>query len=234
MKPLWGIDLGGTKTEGVVFDQDTEKVLCRKRVPTEREKGYEHILENIGLLVNSLSHETGLYPETIGIGTPGTLDPVSNTLKNSNTTCLIGKPLKQDIEKLLKVNIKIANDANCFALAETHLGAVRKFQPDAETVFGIILGTGVGGGIIVNGNVISGKQGIAGEWGHNFLDDSGGACYCGKTGCVETILSGPALEKYYYRISGKLKTLKQISDISGKNTDKAAEHDHPTLMSFFW
>jgi fructokinase len=233
MKPLWGIDLGGTKTEGVVFDQDTEKVLCRKRVPTEREKGYKHILEKIALLVKSLSKETGLYPERIGIGTPGTLDPVSNTLKNSNTTCLIGKPLKQDIEKLLTVNIKIANDANCFALAETHLGAVRKFQPDAETVFGIILGTGVGGGVIVNGNVISGKQGIAGEWGHNFLDDSGGACYCGKTGCVETILSGPALEKYYYRISGKLKTLKQISDISGKNTDKAAEQTIQRLCHFF-
>ena len=233
MKPLWGIDLGGTKTEGVIFDQDTGNVLCRRRIPTEREKGYDHILDKIRKLVNSMSHETGLYPEQIGIGTPGTLDPVTNTLKNSNTTCLIGKPLKQDIEELLKVNIAIANDANCFALAETHLGAVHKIQPGAATVFGIILGTGVGGGVIVNGNMISGKQGIAGEWGHNFLDNSGGACYCGKTGCVETILSGPALEDYYHNLSGEYKTLKQISEVSGNGIDIAAEQTIQRLCYFF-
>jgi predicted NBD/HSP70 family sugar kinase len=119
-------------------------------------------------------------------------------------------PFRRDLEENLGLPILTANDANCFALAETRLGAVSRYLPEAEIVFGVIMGTGVGGGLVVNGKVINGRQGIGGEWGHNFLDESGGACYCGKTGCVEKVLAGPALEGFYQSLSGKWFRLPQI------------------------
>jgi predicted NBD/HSP70 family sugar kinase len=231
---LWGIDLGGTKIEGVVLESaDTPRILSRLRVPTEQEKGYEHIIRQVKKLLDQLQEASGLQPERVGIGIPGTMEPSTRTLKNANTTCLIGQYFKDDMENLLDIPVKLANDANCFALAETKFGAAKKNHPDAEVVFGVIMGTGVGGGLVVNGKVVHGLQGIAGEWGHNFLDISGGPCYCGKTGCVETVISGPALEKYYASLSGKQISLKEIVQNRQEADDPHAAKTMERLEYFF-
>lgn len=210
-KALWGIDLGGTKIEGVVLKSaDEPEVLLRKRIATEADKGYEHTLSRIQLLIDEMSEELGFRPNKLGIGTPGAMDPITKTLKNSNSTQLNGQPFQSDLEQKLNIPVAMANDANCFALAEARMGAVVDNLPEAKVVFGVIMGTGVGGGIVVNGEVINGRQGIAGEWGHNFLDPSGGDCYCGKVGCVEKVISGKNLESYYLKTYGKEKRLKQI------------------------
>ena len=208
---LWGIDLGGTKIEGVILPslQDATPIL-RTRIDTEASKGYQHIVQQIHKLVSLMKEQSGISPERIGFGTPGVLDPRLQTMKNSNSTQLNGQPLKKDIEAALQVPAVLANDANCFALAETHWGVVKQQVPDAQVVFGIIMGTGVGGGVVINGQVWNGRHGIAGEWGHNFLDESGGPCYCGKTGCVEKVLSGPGLQHYYTSLTGQQLTLKEI------------------------
>ncbi len=231
---LWGIDLGGTKTEGVVLKTGKKpEIITRRRIPTEKEKGYNHIIHQIDTLLEKLKKETGQSPSVLGLGIPGTLEPSSRTVKNANTTILIGKPFKDDLEAHLKLPVRIANDANCFALAEARFGAAYHENPSAEVVFGVIMGTGVGGGLIVNGNIVTGLQGIAGEWGHNFLDKSGGKCYCGKTGCVETIISGPALERYYYQVSGKEKELKEIYSLYTKGLDAEAKETIERLHTFF-
>jgi predicted NBD/HSP70 family sugar kinase len=208
---LFGIDLGGTKIEGVVLKSRTElDVLSRLRIPTEASLGYEHILNQIKKMVTMLTESVGQAPDSLGIGTPGSLNPRTQTLKNSNTVCLNFKPVKTDLEKLLNIPVKIANDANCFAIAEALLGAVPEAVPKAEVVFGAILGTGVGGGVVVHGQVINGKQGIGGEWGHNVMEEEGSPCYCGKKGCLEMVMAGPALEKYYFNLSGQALKLPQI------------------------
>lgn len=204
MPLLWGIDLGGTKIEAIVLeDVSPGAVLARQRIATEAQQGYQHIVNRIRTLVSQVSEEVGQRPERIGIGTPGTIDPVTRKLKNSNTTSLIGQPFLADLQDALGVPVKMANDANCFVLAETLMGSVAESMPDVQTVFGVIMGTGVGGGIVANRKIWAGPQGIAGEWGHNFLDESGGPCYCGRTGCVERIISGPALERYYAQEGGE-------------------------------
>jgi predicted NBD/HSP70 family sugar kinase len=220
-KPLWGIDLGGTKIEGVIMKStSSSETILRTRIDTEGNKGYEHIISQIHKLVRLMKEQSGLSPERIGFGTPGVLDPLLQTMKNCNSTALNGMPLKKDLEERLELPVVLANDANCFALAETYWGAVKEKAPDARVVFGIIMGTGVGGGIVFNGQVWHGKQGIGGEWGHNFLDDSGGPCYCGKTGCVETVLSGPGLERYYESVSGNKLSLKEIvANYQAKNDE---------------
>jgi predicted NBD/HSP70 family sugar kinase len=211
MNPLFGFDLGGTKIEGAVIkSKDDPSVLARYRVPTEKEGGYEHIMGQIAKVLAVLEKESGVKADKIGIGTPGSYDPQTGIHKNSNTTCLNGMPFKKDLAEFLKMPVNMANDANCFAVAEANLGAVRDVVPNAEVVFGVIMGTGVGGGVVVNRKVLNGRQGIAGEWGHNFLDASGGKCYCGLEGCVETVISGPALERYYYSLAGKSLKLKDI------------------------
>ncbi|QEC51496.1 N-acetylglucosamine kinase [Anseongella ginsenosidimutans] len=211
MKPLWGIDLGGTKIEGVVIEsREHPRELARLRIPTEAGEGYLHIVQQVNKLITALEKETGLKPERIGIGTPGVLEPSTLTMKNCNTTALNGKPFKTDLEAVTGLPVKMANDANCFAIAEACLGAGKPFLQESEVIFGVIMGTGVGGGIVIDGKAITGLQGIAGEWGHNFLDESGGPCYCGRSGCVETILSGPSLERYYACISGEKLPLKEI------------------------
>jgi fructokinase len=232
--PIWGIDLGGTKIEGVILPSlhDPHPIL-RTRLDTEAEQGYDHIVRQIGLLVRKMEQEAGLSPTAIGMGTPGVLDPILQTMKNCNSTSLNRMPLKRDIETLLDLPFVLANDANCFALAETHWGVVRKECPEARMVFGIIMGTGVGGGIVHDGKIWNGKQGIAGEWGHNFLDESGGPCYCGKSGCVETVLSGPALERYYAGISGKKARLKQIVAGHQAGGDESADKTIDRLNHFF-
>ncbi len=231
---LWGIDLGGTKIEGVILNSAADPtVLHRKRIPTEQGKGYAHIISRIGKLIQMMSEESGIKPEKIGIGTPGTVDPILGTHKNSNTTCLNGKPFYEDLQKALALPLLMANDANCFALAEARLGVVRDEMPEANVVFGVILGTGVGGGIVINGQVLPGRQGIGGEWGHNFLDESGGMAYTGRTGVVETILSGPALQRFYTSLSGEEKTLKEIYQRHRSGEDAAARKTIQRLTHFF-
>ena len=212
---IWGIDIGGTKIEAAVLPLDNPGVpILRKRTATEGNQGYSHVLNRIKSLVDDLSEKIGERPERIGVGCPGTLDPDTGLLRGSNSTHLNGRALNKDLQNLLQVNIRMENDANCFALAETRLGAVKQFAPNANVVFGIILGTGVGGSLVVNGELISGKHGIGGEWGHNFLDQSGGHCYCGRTGCVETVISGPGLEKFYHRDSGLSCKLEEINELA--------------------
>jgi predicted NBD/HSP70 family sugar kinase len=231
---LWGIDLGGTKIEGVVLKSvDDPEVLVRKRIPTEQKHGYQHILIQIGRLVDLMAEEVNGRPEKVGIGTPGALDPKTGCLKNSNTTCLNGQPFKKDLEALIGVPVSIANDANCFALAEAKMGVVKSMGIDAEVVFGVIMGTGVGGGLVVNGKIVNGRHGIGGEWGHNFLDESGGKCYCGKIGCVETVISGPFTQRYYKSLSGNEKSLKEIVELHRKGVDKNATKTINRLTHFF-
>jgi predicted NBD/HSP70 family sugar kinase len=220
---LWGIDLGGTKIEGAILQsRQHPNLIARQRIPTEAHLGYEHIVGQVAKMVKMLSEETGLKPASIGIGHPGTLDRNINAIKNANTTALNGKPFDKDLERILGVPVKLANDANSFAVAEAHMGAVPDAIQNPESVFGVILGTGVGGGLVVHGKVLSGRQGIAGEWGHNFLDEAGGPCYCGQTGCVETVISGPALERYYLGLTGNKLTLKEIVIRGEAGTDPDA------------
>ena len=233
-QPLWGLDLGGTKIEGVILESIANPTpIVRTRVDTEAAKGYEHILGQIAKLVANMENQSGLKPKALGIGTPGVLDPTLQVMKNANTTVLNGKPLKKDLEKALGLKIELANDANCFALAETHWGIVHKSAPEARMVFGIIMGTGVGGGIVMDGKIWNGRHGIGGEWGHNFLDESGGPCYCGKTGCVETVISGPATERYYKSIAGEQLRLKDIVARYQAGTDPAATKTVERLCHFF-
>lgn len=230
---IWGIDLGGTKVEcAVLKSKNDHEILSRKRIPTEAHKGYEHIIHQIKTLVDLVADEVGHSPATLGIGTPGTFDPHTGLHKNSNSTALNGQPFKRDLQTALGIPLKMANDANCFALAEARMGAVQDVNPEAEVVFGVIMGTGVGGGVVINGQVINGSQGIGGEWGHNFLDASGGKCYCGKVGCVERVISGPALQRYYHEISGQQKTLKEIVDLEAKG-DVHAKKTMDRLAEFF-
>lgn len=234
MNNLWGIDLGGTKVEGAVLNSAADpKVLFRDRLPTEGDKGYDHILGQIKKLVDKMETTLGYKASKIGIATPGTLDPILGVMKNSNSTNLNGKPLKKDLEKLLGVDLFMANDANCFALAEANMGSAKELYPKAKVVFGVIMGTGVGGGVVVDGKVINGLQGIGGEWGHNFLDESGGACYCGKKGCVEKILAGPALEKFYESVSGQKRSLKEIFSNYKAGADPHAKETMERLAEFF-
>jgi fructokinase len=233
-QPLWGIDLGGTKIEGVILESiDNPTPLVRTRVDTESAKGYEHVIGQIARLVANMKEQSGLWPQAIGIGTPGVLDPTLQTMKNSNTVVLNGQPLQKDLEKNLQIKVELANDANCFALAEAHWGIVKGAAPKARMVFGIIMGTGVGGGIVIDGKIWNGRHGIGGEWGHNFLDESGGPCYCGKTGCVETVISGPATERYYTNLTGQKLKLKEIEARNQDGSDPAATKTIQRLCHFF-
>jgi fructokinase len=200
-----GIDLGGTKIEGVVLDS-TGREIFRKRIATEREHGYRHILGRLKLLHDELAASVAGQPTTFGIGTPGAISPRTGLLKNSNTVCMNGQPVKADLEKLLNRKIEIQNDANCFAMAEALMGAGQ----GRKLVFGVIIGTGCGGGIVYKGEVITGPQAIAGEWGHMSIDPNGPLCFCGGRGCVETLISGAGLENRYQEQFGVRKPLKDI------------------------
>jgi len=154
---LWGIDLGGTKIECV-----------------EADEGYHHVLDQIEKLVNQISEKLDSRPTRIGIGTPGSINPHSDKLRNCNSVYLNGHKFQLDLQEKLNLPIAISNDANCFALSEYKMGVIKESFPDVQNVFGIIMGTGVGSGLIINGSLVEGKNGIGGEWGHNFLDASGG------------------------------------------------------------
>jgi fructokinase len=200
-----GIDLGGTKIEGLVLD-GKGKEICRKRIATEQEKGYEHILHNIVALYKDLAAGIQGAQHTFGMGTPGALSPRTGLLKNSNTVCMIGKPVKADLEKRLGRKVEIQNDANCFAMAEALYGAGK----GKNLVFGVIMGTGCGGGIVYKGEVFTGPQAIAGEWGHMSIDPNGPVWYCRQKGCGETYISGGGLQKRWQERYGEKKKLQDI------------------------
>jgi predicted NBD/HSP70 family sugar kinase len=227
---LFGIDLGGTKIEGAVIDPSRpDKALCRLRLPTEGAKGYDHVLSQVVRLVSLLEKESGeKRPKCIGMGTPGVIDPGSGLIKNSNTLCLNGRPLARDLEAKLGTRLRTANDANCFALAEATFGAGK----GKKVVVGLILGTGCGGGIVVDGRVLDGIQGIAGEWGHNPLRGEKTPCYCGGRGCIETVIAGPALERHYARLTRRKLRLPEIAARAEKG-ERAARATLARLQSKF-
>ena len=191
-----GIDLGGTKIEGIAMADDGEERL-RRRIATPR-GDYARTLAAVAGLVQDIERELGVSG-TVGVGIPGTLSPATGLVKNANSTWLIGQPLGEDLPRLLDRPVRFANDANCFALSEATDGAAA----GVDVVFGVIIGTGTGGGIVVNGHVLTGVNQVAGEWGHNPLpaprdeERPGPACYCGRSGCIETFLSGPGLARDY-------------------------------------
>ena len=197
-----GLDLGGTKIEGVALD-DHGAQLERRRVATPRED-YEATVRALAGLVRDLETATG-RTGTVGVGMPGAISPATGLVKNANSTWIIGKPLDRDLSAALDRPVRLANDANCFALSEAVDGA----GAGARVVFGVIVGTGTGGGVAVDKRVLTGPNAIAGEWGHNPLpwpregEWPGPPCYCGKTGCVETFLSGPGMARDHLQATGE-------------------------------
>jgi len=197
-----GLDLGGTKIEGVALDDDGVQ-LERRRVATPRED-YEATVRAMAALVRDIEAETGRRG-TVGVGIPGAISPATGLVKNANSTWIIGKPLDRDLSTALDRPVRLANDANCFALSEAVDGAAA----GASVVFGVIVGTGTGGGVVVDRHVLTGPNAIAGEWGHNPLpwpregEWPGAPCYCGKTGCVETFLSGPGMARDHLQATGE-------------------------------
>ena len=201
-----GIDLGGTKIEAIIID-DQFQVIDRKRIPTLRDEGYDAIINRI----IDLSKEMigiGDIDGPIGICTPGTIEATTGLLKNSNTVCLIGKPIQKDMEDALGIPVLMENDANCFALAEATIGTAKKY----DVVFGVILGTGCGAGIVMNKKIHRGANAIAGEWGHHTLYPGGRSCYCGNQGCTESYISGTALESEWKELTGEFATVTDVID----------------------
>jgi fructokinase len=205
-----GIDLGGTKIEAVALTPNGEE-LGRQRIATPS-GDYRQTIEAIADLVSRVEELAAPTAETIGIGTPGTISPVSGVMKNSNSTVLNGRPLHRDLARALNRSVVMRNDADCFALSEARDGA----GAGAAVVMGVIIGTGVGGGVVVDGKTLSGPNGVAGEWGHNQLpwaqppDLPGAPCYCGKRGCIETFLSGPGFERDFRETTARPLSAQQI------------------------
>lgn len=208
-----GIDLGGTKVEALLLDAQGNEQF-RKRLPTPQGQ-YQGTLQAIHQLVMEAEQQAG-QTCTIGIGTPGAISPATGLMKNANSVVLNGKPLRADLEALLQRNIRIENDANCFALSEATDGAAT----GSAVVFGVIVGTGTGAGIVAHGKVLTGANAIGGEWGHNPLpwpkadELPGKACYCGKHGCIETWLSGTGFEKEYQQVSGVTRKAAEVVSLA--------------------
>jgi fructokinase len=201
-----GIDLGGTKTELILLSP-SGNVLWRHRRPTPRTDGYDAILAIVANMVReAVTHLPPDTPYTIGIGIPGSIDVSSQLVRNANSTCLIGHPLKYDLEHLIGCPIQVRNDADCFTMAECHSGAGRGYG----LVFGVIMGTGCGGGISIDGVVREGPHRIAGEWGHLSVAPDGTQCYCGNRGCVETLISGSGVEAAFFREHGHQLNMDEI------------------------
>ncbi|MFB5623438.1 MAG: ROK family protein [Nitrosopumilus sp.] len=216
-----GVDLGGTKIEAILLDENFV-VITRKRIPTPQDD-YGKILDSISSLVREISENISDF--SLGICTPGAISKQTGLIKNSNTQCLIGKSLKDDLENKLGKKISMENDANCFTMAEATLGAAIDF----DLVFGVIIGTGVGGGIVIDKKLYPGRTNIGGEWGHHTLHRNGNPCYCGKTGCVETYISGPSLENQWTKLTGKSSSIQEIltnvdSEIGKKWKDEFIEN----------
>ncbi len=224
-----GVDLGGTKTEIIAFSPQGDE-LIRHRVASPR-GDYQATLNTIAALVEQVESELDLTG-TVGIATPGALSNKTGRLKNSNSVWLNGQPLQRDLQIALKREVRIANDANCFALSEATDGTAA----GASVVFGVIVGTGTGGGVVVNGQLINGVNSIAGEWGHNSLpwvlpdELPGPPCYCGKSGCIETYLSGPGMASDYFAMTGSMLEAKDIvreaaaGNVNAEQTLQRYEH----------
>jgi fructokinase len=209
-----GVDLGGTKIEAVAVHLNPYTEVARLRVPTVRDEGYEAVLARTADTIRAVARQAAVRLEevSIGVGMPGSIRRVGGLVKNSNTTCLNGRPFREDLQTLVGRPIAFENDANCFALAEALCGAGRPYADGV--VFGVILGTGVGGGMVVRGEVWQGAQGIAGEWGHHAVwggRPDARACYCGQHGCVEAYASGTAIEADYARRSGHRFSVQEIA-----------------------
>jgi fructokinase len=219
-----GIDLGGTKIEGIVLD-GAGRVAAQKRVPTPRDD-YAGTVQAIAGLVREF--ERGGPRMSVGLGIPGTISRATGLVKNANSVWLNGRPLHEDLGAMLRRPIRVANDANCFALSEATDGAAA----GAEVVFGVILGTGTGGGVVVRGHGLTGPNGVAGEWGHNPLpwpeadEWPGRSCYCGRSGCIETFLSGPGFSADFRSATGRVLTSEQIvGEAAGGDGQAAAALD---------
>lgn len=217
-----GIDLGGTKIEGIVLTDDN-CIRAQRRVATPT-GDYNATVAAVVELVQWLEREVGATALPVGIGTPGAVSTRSGAMKNCNSTCLNGRFFREDLVAALGRDVRIANDADCLALSEAHDGAAA----DAPVVFAAILGTGVGGGIVVGGKLLRGANAIAGEWGHNLLpgigthfDDERRACYCGRFNCIETHLSGPGLSATHLRLSGETKSAADIAVAAQQNDEVA-------------
>lgn len=200
-----GIDLGGTKTEGVVLDKDL-KVLFRKRIPTAKEKGYDHLLKDLGFLYEEMVDIVEGKPHTFGIGTPGSISKKTGLMKNSNIIFANGMPFVQDLEAKIKRKLAWQNDSNCFVIAEANFGAGK----GKKRVFGAIMGTGIGGGMIFDGKLIDGHQSLAGEWGHSIISSYGPQCHCGKIGCIETFISGSGVENKFFEMFKERISMQEI------------------------
>jgi len=227
-----GVDLGGTKIEAALIECSSDasvRVLQRRRISTPRDEGYEAVLGACAGFVREVAKEAQIALEElpIGVGMPGGIRRRDGLVKNSNTTCLNGRPFRADLQRAVGRSITFDNDANCFALAEALLGAARGAAEGV--VFGVIMGTGVGGGVVTAGRVWSGLQGIAGEWGHHAvyavpeaIDAELRSCYCGQRGCLETYLSGPSVERDYGRRTGKTASLAEIASMREEDADARA------------
>ena len=225
-----GVDLGGTKIEALALADDGREVV-RRRVPTPR--AYDATLDAIGDLLAAVAHDAGAADATpVGVGIPGAVVPATGLVKNANSTWLNGRPLGDDLERRLARRVWLTNDANCFALSEAGDGA----GAGAAVVFGVILGTGVGGGVVINGVGLTGPNSLAGEWGHNPLpwargdERPGPPCYCGRAGCVEQFLSGPAFARDHAAVTGETRTTREIVDAAkrgdaGATASLARYHD---------
>ena len=231
---LWGCDLGNNWIEGVILKSAQEpEVLVSHRIPTESHLGYAHVLGRVNELVGQLRAAAGYAPTRLGLATPGTLVAPTGLLKNTNISCLESQPLTADLATRLGVQTTVGNDANCLALAETRLGVVAERFPEAKIVFGILMDRGIGGGLIVNGQIVRGNNGITGEWGHIYLNPAEPhPCFCGKRGCIESILSVPALERFYAEICGAPRPLPEIVT-RAESGDQAARATLQRLTNFF-
>lgn len=202
----FGIDLGGTKTEALILDNENQEIF-RKRISTEQEKGYDQIITNIHQLYLEMADKIGNEHHTFGIGTPGAVSKKTGLIKNANISCMNTRPFVTDLETKLGRKIARQNDSNCFAMAEANFGAGK----GKKIVFGAIMGTGIGGGLVMDGKLISGLQSIAGEWGHSIISSIGERCdVCGKIGCIETYLSGHGVEKKFEQLHGEKIGMREI------------------------
>jgi len=218
-----GIDLGGTKIEGIALSQTGEE-CARRRLPTPR-GDYQDTIDCVAEIVRELDAETNATC-TVGVAMPGAISPATGLIKNANSTWLSGKPLDKDLALLLGREVRLANDANCFALSEAVDGA----GAGHRTVFGVIMGTGCGGGIVIDGQALVGSHAIAGEWGHNPLPwpdehefKTAPECYCGKRGCLETWISGPGLSADHLRVTGETKSAEDIAAAATRGDKHALE-----------
>ncbi|MBN2525293.1 MAG: ROK family protein [Deltaproteobacteria bacterium] len=220
-----GIDIGGTKIEAVAIERAGElHVLNRTRIPTRAHNGYDALVETVSrFIVEFIKDYPGIH--AVGVGMPGSTDG-EGRIKNSNTTCLNGRLFRQDVQARVPLLLRFANDANCFALAEAQLGAGKGH----DMVFGVIMGTGVGGGLVINGAFRDGPHTICGEWGHTTLwPDHPDRCYCGKRGCVEQFISGPGVENFFESITGMRLPLQRILEKENSG-DIAACQSIETLL----